>query len=170
MEWQGIDLGRNSQQEYWYKQLIWRAVMLFAVSLIAIMLALLIFNLASELKQQNQQIQHEIIRLKQQENTLNTQISQLQQQGENEQFSTLSAAQINRFIQLLQQLPFQGSLEFAYLDAKAQIHLNLNTELKVFQQLEQALNHQQLPYKIDQLQTNENHQLEVKLTILGTEE
>lgn len=168
MEWQGIDLSERRAQQ-WTNAVLRKLLCLIGCIALSCSVAYIINQYNDYLEQKNKQTVAQIDQLTQTLQTVQEQVLKIQ----HHQFmpsaqNIIDTKKIDDFIVFLQHLSLKGSLEMAQLAVHDGLKLKLvgklthQTELESLEKYLQA--HQYL-YKIDDLKTNETHQIEFGLMI-----
>ncbi|WP_373777065.1 hypothetical protein [Glaesserella sp.] len=168
MEWYGIDLSGGPTQK-WVKTTILNLGKLCICLLIATLFAVFIYWEAVHLEKKNKHYLTQINQLKQQIKNTTEAIEQLKNhQSIVSPSEYITAEKITLFTAFLQHFPLQGSLEISqlYLHNGTKIKLiGKLTSPKELEQLEKSLTKNRYRYSIENLQTNDKHQIDFSLII-----
>lgn len=167
MEWHGINLN-HQRQTAWLKISLRRAITIVITLILAIVIALGLWRKGLQQQSVNRLLQTELQQTNKQLSQIEQQITGLKNQDRRQTHRTLNQAELKQFLQLLKTLPVKGGIDYAQIlaDETSKIHLAGKLSPTDFSQLEQFLKQQQYPYKVEHLQTNEQHRLEFNLTLL----
>lgn len=167
MEWYGINLN-HQRQTIWLKASLGSIATIITTIILAITIALGLWKQGLQQKSINRALQIELQQTDKKLTQITQQITGLKSQDNGQTYLTLKTSELNQFLQLLKNLPIKGGLDYAQLStAEESIKINLAGKLSPndFSLLEQFLKQQQYPYKVEHLQTNEQHHLEFNLTL-----
>lgn len=166
MEWRGINLN-NQYATLWLTQSLSSLATLIISLALGSIIALGMWQRAGNLQIKNRNLQQQVRQLEQNIKQTEQAISQLKNNNNTNDKTHLQAVEIHHFLQILRQLPLNGGLEFAQIEAEspAKIVLIGKVSSTVFSQLEQYLKQEQYHYQIEHLQNNETHGLAFNLSL-----
>lgn len=166
MEWHGINLN-HQRPKYWLKVSLSSMATIFITFILSIIAALGLWQKGLQQKASNHNLQTELQQTNKELSQINQQIAGLKNQDSRLLQQTLNKTELRHFLQLLASLPIKGGLDYAQITTieKRQISLAGKLSPNDFSQLEQFLKQHQYAYKVEHLQTNDQHRLEFNLTL-----
>lgn len=166
MEWYGINLN-NQRQKEWLKVSLRSIATIFIIFILSSLSALGLWQKGLQQNANNRTLQAELQQMDKKLTQINQQIAGLKNQESGQQHNTLTPSELRHFLQLLNSLPIKGGLDYAQITAIENRKINLAGKLSPndFSLLEQFLKQQKYAYKVEHLQTNEQHRLEFNLSL-----